>query len=444
MNSAPKNIESERAVLGALIVDPTEADEVFEMLHPEDFYDRQNSAIYGAMLAMHREHKPLDLITLATYLREHSDGSTLGDATYLASLLTAELTARNAVFYAESVIDKSLKRKMIARSQETIRQCLEEADDAESILANRIRDLKEIEASRGKPQCAELSDVLPECVEKIEKMRTNRGQITGWETGIHRFDFLTNGFQGGDLIVLAARPAMGKTALAMNIVRNGARPKGKPPVFVSLEMTSDQLGMRLISSEAKIDSKDIRTGWVNDTDWPKIHRANSRLDRLNIKILDDPRQTHESVCRQVRRIHRKTPIGLLVIDYLQLMKGPKADRKDLEIAAITRDLKILAKTLNIPVLLLSQLNRQVEQRADKRPNLGDLRESGAIEQDADQVIFLYRECIYKDDAIPTEADIYLAKNRNGPTGMVYLDFFGEYTLFTNPKECDRRLRDGQG
>lgn len=432
----PQSIEAEESILSTILLDNSTLLDVLELLKPEDFYRTAHQKIFTAIDTLFSKAEPVDLITLTNELRDNDQLEEIGGAAYLARLVDTVPSAINVRHYASIVRDKSALRRLIAKSAEIMQRCYEDAGDFDRVL-----DFAEgavFEISEGKHHAAfhPISKIIESNIDALEERQGNRALVTGIPTGFSRLDHMTSGLQGSDLIILAARPAMGKTALALNLASNAAFKSNVPVAVFSLEMSKEQLSMRMLCSEARVDASRVRSGFLNPDDWNRITEAAGALSEAPIYIDDSPDISATSIRTKSRRLKMDKDLGLIIVDYLQLMRGHhNTERRDLEISEISRSLKLLAKELNVPVLALSQLNRKLEERSDKRPQLSDLRESGALEQDADLVAFIYRDEVYnKDENNPNKgtAEIILAKQRSGPTGIVPLTFLGAYTRFENP------------
>jgi replicative DNA helicase len=431
----PQNIEAEEALLSAILIDNTTLYEVLEILAPEDFYRTAHQAIFESIAELFNRNEPVDLVTLTNLLREQGQLDGVGGATFLARLVDSIPGAVNAQYYAEIVRKKAALRRLIERSNEITKRCYEDRGDVDEVIDFAERAIFEISENKSKKAFQPISKIIETNIDALEARQGQKTLITGVPTGFKRMDNLTSGLQNADLIILAARPSMGKTALALNIARNAAVDEDIPVAIFSIEMAKEQLSMRLLCAEARIDSSRLRSGFFSKEDWVNLTHAATVLSEAPIFIDDSPDLTALEIRAKARRLKMDKNLGLVIIDYLQLMQGRRnVERRDLEISEISRSLKALAKEINVPVMALSQLNRKLEERHDKRPQLSDLRESGALEQDADVVAFIYREEVYKKDennANQGKAEVILAKQRNGPTGVVPLTFLSAYTRFEN-------------
>jgi replicative DNA helicase len=431
----PQNIEAEEAIISAVLIDNDALLEVIETLAAGDFYRIAHQKIYAAIIDLFDKAEPVDLVTLANKLKENGQLEEIGGASYLARLVDAVPLAVNAQHYAKIVHDKASLRRLIEKSNAIVKRCFEERGNADEVIDYAESAIFEISEKKSRQSFFPLSKIILSNIETLEEKQGNRSLVTGVPTGFSRLDNLTSGLQNSDLIILAARPSMGKTALALNIARNAAVDGGVPVAIFSLEMSKEQLSLRMLCSEARIDSSRLKGGFFSMEDWRRLTDAAGILSEAPIYIDDSASLSAMEIRAKARRLKMDKNIGLIIIDYLQLMQGrASAERRDLEISEISRALKSLAKELELPVMALSQLNRMLEQRTDKRPRLSDLRESGALEQDADVVAFIYRDEVYnKEEDNPSRgiAEILLSKQRNGPTGDIHLTFLNSYTRFEN-------------
>jgi len=372
---------------------------------------------------------------LTNILREQGWLEKVGGAAYLANLVDTVPLAVNAQYYAKIVYDKACLRRLIEKTNSIAKRCFEDRGDVDDVIDFAETSIFEISENKIRPTFYPIGKIIERNIDVLEERQGNRALVTGVTTGFTKFDELTAGLQKSDLVILAGRPGMGKTALALNIAKNAAVDANVPVAIFSLEMSKEQLSLRMLSSEARIDSSRLRRGFISQDDWIKITDSAGVLSQAPIFIDDSPNITALEIRAKSRRLKMEKNIGLIIIDYLQLMKGRvSAERRDLEISEISRSLKSLAKELDLPVVALSQLNRKLEERSDKRPQLSDLRESGALEQDADVVAFLYRDELYnKDENNPNKgkAELIVSKQRNGPTGFTILTFLDTYTRFEN-------------
>jgi replicative DNA helicase len=428
-------VDAEKAVLSGLLLDARAFHEVTGELSADDFYHPAHRTIFQAMLVLHDERKPVDLITLSEYLTLQKTLDAIGGPVALAEIADFAATAANVAHHARIVRDKSVKRKLIRVATEIVEIGYEEVADAAKLLDESESKIFDISKSQSRSSFASVHDEMPDTFDYIDAIMNRSGELTGLPTGFKDVDEMTGGLQPGELVILASRPSMGKTALALNIARNAALDHRKRVAVFSLEMTTRSLILRMLASEASIDFSTLRKGFLARHDYQRLTQAGDRLSNARIWIDDSGSATILEMKAKSRRLHAEGGLDLVVVDYLQLASADgRLNRKDLEIAEISRGLKALAKELEIPVLALSQLNRGPEQRdPDKRrPILGDLRESGAIEQDADVIAFIYRDVVYnKETEDPHKAEIIVAKQRNGPTGTLDLHFEGRFARFEN-------------
>jgi replicative DNA helicase len=431
----PHNIDAEESILSAILIDNTALLEILEILSPEDFYRSAHKKIFSAIVDLFNKEEPIDLVTLSNRLGEKGQLEEVGGAVFLARLVDSVPLAVNAVHYARIIHDKAVLRRLIEKANAISKRCLEDLGGVEEILDFAEREVFEVSEKRDRQSFYPVSALIDKSIDALEERQGNKALITGVPTGFTLFDNLTSGLQRSDLIIIAARPSMGKTALAMNIARNAAVDANVASAIFSLEMSKEQLAMRLLCAEARIDSSRLRSGFFSKEDWVNLTDAAGVLSEAPIYIDDTPNISALEIRTKARRLKMELDLGLVIIDYLQLMKSHfSAERRDLEISEMSRSLKALAKELAVPVVAISQLNRKLEERGDKRPQLADLRESGALEQDADVVAFIYRDEVYnKDENNPHKgkAELLLSKQRNGPTGVVPLAFLTAYTRFEN-------------
>jgi replicative DNA helicase len=432
----PHSIEAEQSLLGGLMLDHKSWDKVADVVSADDFYRKDHRLIFAAIASLAEDTNPCDVVTVSEWLDNRSELESAGGLEYLASLANETPGAANARSYAKILRERSMLRALITAGNEISgaafssdgRTAAEIVDEAESLVFEIAES-----GSRGRSGFKALKQILPEAVDRIDVLHQSDGDITGISSGYNEFDKLTAGLQGGDLIIVAGRPSMGKTTFAVNVAENAAIGAKVPTAIFSMEMPSQQLAFRMISSLGRVDQTHLRTGKFPDEDWSRINTAVQLMSEAPIFIDDTPGLSPTEIRARARRLQREHGLGLIVIDYLQLMAVPGSkENRATEISEISRSLKALAKELSVPVIALSQLNRSVEQRTDKRPVMSDLRESGAIEQDADLIIFIYREEVYNQDT-PRKgiADISIAKQRNGPIGDFPLTFVGRYTKFEN-------------
>ncbi|HHY05613.1 MAG TPA: replicative DNA helicase [Clostridia bacterium] len=429
----PYNAEAEQAVLGSMMLDKEAVYIALEILQAEDFYKDANQIMFTTMVNLEAQGEPIDMITLTEELHRQNNMEKIGGVGYIAEVANLVPTAANVRHYAEIVVEKAILRKMIRVSTNIVNRCYEECEDTHDLLDQAEKMILEIAEDRSFSGLIPLKQVLGATLEKIEALAGNKNNLTGVPSFFIDLDNMTSGWQPSDLIILAARPAMGKTSFGLNIAQNAAL-KGKVPVAIfSLEMSKEQLVQRLMSSEAMIDQHKLRTGRLLDEEWIRLTRAAQPLSTAEIYIDDTPAISVLELRAKARRLKAEKGLGLIVVDYLQLMQvGRRQENRQQEISEISRSLKALARELNVPVIALSQLSRAVEQTQDKRPALSHLRESGALEQDADLVMFIFRDDYYNlESEKPGIAEIIIAKHRNGPTGSVELGFIKEFTKFVN-------------
>jgi replicative DNA helicase len=431
----PQNIEAEESLISAVLIDNSTLLEIVEVLAPEDFYRTAHQRIYQAIIDLFTRSEPIDLITLNNKLREQGHLEEIGGAAYLARLMDTAPVAANAEHYARIVHDKACLRRLIESANQIRQRCFERQGSVEDLLDFAEQSVFQIAENKTRKSFHAISELIEHNIDKLEERQGNKTLITGVPTGFTDLDHLTSGLQASDLIILAARPSMGKTAFALNIARNAAIEANIPVAIFSLEMSKEQLSMRMLCAEARVDSHRLRGGFLSNEDWHNLTHAASVLSEAPIYIDDSPDISALDIRAKARRLKMEKSLGLVIIDYLQLMKArSQSERRDLEISDISRALKSLAKELSLPVVALSQLNRKLEERNDKRPKLSDLRESGALEQDADLVTFIYRDEVYnRDENNPNrgKAEILVSKHRNGPTGDIPLAFIHAYTRFEN-------------
>ncbi|MDY0162678.1 replicative DNA helicase [Desulfobotulus sp.] len=429
----PHSPEAETSLLSAILIHNDVLLDIVDILDPEHFYRTSHQKIYAAARSLFAKGQPVDLVTVANFLQDSGHLESVGGAAALARIVDTAPIAPNAVEYAKIVRSKASLRRLIERATQIVGKCFSEAGDVDAVIDFAQSVIFEIAENKTRKAFSPLQALIDVNIDTIEQQQGSQKDITGIPTGYRRLDQLTAGLQGSDLIILAARPAMGKTSFVLNMARNAAVESGVPVGIFSLEMSKEQLSMRLLTAEARVESGKVRGGALSPEEWNRINTAASILYEAPIFIDDSPDASPMEIRAKARRLKMEKGLGLLIIDYLQLMRGSsQADRRDLEIAEISRSLKGLAKELGIPVIALSQLNRMLEQRADKRPMLSDLRESGSLEQDADIVMFIYRDEVYnKDENNPNrgKAEIILAKHRNGPVGTAHMAFLGSYTRF---------------
>ncbi len=436
----PHDLDAERAVIGAMLVSETAVSVVGETLSAEDFYSETHRVLYGAMMRLYAKGEPIDQLTLSDELRSVGEFDRIGGRQYVFRLVESVPTAANAARYAEIVRGKALLRAVIDAGDRIQQEAFAEPEDVTQALDAAEQLIYGVSNRQLKEHLAPVSELAPSTLEMIQRLYEQEGEVTGVESGFEDLDRMTTGFHKSDLVILAARPAMGKTALALNAIWHAAGIKGLPVAIFSLEMSKEQLVQRLISQVTRIRTQDLRSGNVGAEDWPKLVRGVAEVARAPVWIDDTAGITLMEMRAKVRRLASRlnardeAPLSLVVVDYLQLMIGQRAraENRQQEIAEISRGLKVLARDLDIPVLAIAQLSRAVEQRHDKRPLLSDLRDSGSIEQDADMVMFLYRDEYYNPDSDDKGiAEVIVGKHRNGPTGKVQLAWLEQYTKFAS-------------
>ncbi|HWR56571.1 MAG TPA: replicative DNA helicase [Negativicutes bacterium] len=427
----PQNLEAEQSVLGSMLIEREAIAKAMEELRPEDFYRDAHRMIYQCMISLYDRNEPLDLITVSEDLRQKDQLEKVGGLSYLTTLASIVPTAANVYYYARIVAEKALLRQLIHAATEIAATGYEAAEDVAVILDQAEKSILAISQRTTSQSFAPIKGILLETFEKIDQLYSSKGGIVGIPSGFRDLDNMTAGFQPSDLILLAARPSMGKTALCLNIAQHIAIREKKPVAFFSLEMSKEQLVQRMLCAEAGIDAHRLRTGDLRDEDWKHLSRGMGTLSEAPIFIDDTPGVPVMEMRTKCRRLKIEQGLGIIIIDYIQLIQGNgRTENRQQEISEISRSLKSLARELNVPVIALSQLSRAVESRAVKKPMLSDLRESGSLEQDADLVAFIYRDDYYNPDTDkPNITEIMIAKHRNGPVGSIELYFHKEYTRF---------------
>ena len=427
----PQSTEAEQAVIGSMLIDPECVPTVIEQLRPEDFYIEENRRIFETIYSMFNHAMRIDAVTVLDQLKSAGFYDDAGGRAYLMQLMELTPTSANVREYASIVRDKSMLRAIAIAGAEIERLALSEEGSASELAELAEQKIYNVRQGREIKGLSHIKSVIMDLYEQLDERSRSDSDISGISTGFRDLDYALTGLNKSDLILVAARPGMGKTAFALNIALNAAKASKKDVVVFQLEMSKDQLASRFLASEALIESQKLKTGNLGEDDWIKIARATNALAKTKIYVDDNPAITVAEIKAKCRRLG--DGLGLIVIDYLQLMQsGKKNDNRTQEVAEISRSLKIMAKELNVPVMCLSQLSRAAEQRADKKPILSDLRESGAIEQDADIVMFIYRDDYYNDESEHKNvAEIIIAKNRHGATGSVYLQWIGQYTTFSS-------------
>lgn len=430
----PHDLEAEQAIIGSMLTDKDAVIASIEVLKEEDFYREDNKSIYSAILNLYNRAEPIDIITVKSELESMGKFEQVGGLEYLAELPEKVPTTANANKYIKIVEEKSTLRKLIKTANEIIELGYNPTEEVEDIMEGAEKKIFNIMQDKSQKSYSPLKDVLVDTFTQLEELYNRKQHVTGVPTGFTELDYRTAGLHGSELILIAARPAMGKTAFALNIASNAAVRAGTPVAVFSLEMSKEQLVNRILCSEAMVDSNKVRTGKLEENDWAKLAETIGPLSETEIYIDDTPGISVAEIRAKCRKLKIEKNIGMVVIDYLQLVQGSnkRNGSREQEISEISRSLKILAKELDVPVIALSQLSRAAEQRPDHRPMLSDLRESGAIEQDADIVMFLYRDDYYNQDSEKKDiAEVIIAKHRGGSTGTVELLWLGSYTKFVN-------------
>ena len=434
-NVPPQNLEAEQSLLGAVLLENEALSKALEIIKTNDFYRESHRQIFQAMLDLYEKNEPADLITVTEVLKRKNKLDEVGGASYLADLLEKIPTAANIEYYARIIQQKSILRNLINSATEIVSKATNAQENVEDILDFSEKCIFEIAENEIKTSFHPLKIILKSTFKDIERLYEKKQLLTGIPSGFVDLDAKTSGFQPSDLIIIAGRPSMGKTAFALNVAQHAAQESQIPIALFSLEMSKEQLALRLLCSEARVDNHRLRTGNIAENDWGKLSMAAGKLADSQLWIDDTPGITMFEMRAKARRLKANQGLGMIIVDYLQLMAGTKnrSDSREQEISEISRSLKALAKELHVPVIALSQLNRKVEDRTDKRPHMADLRESGAIEQDADVILFIYRDEVYHPDSEETKgkAEVIIGKQRNGPTGEVQLAFINEYTRFEN-------------
>ncbi len=438
---APHSVDSEYAVLGGVLLDNDCILNVVEVLKDQDFYRQSHKEIWQAMISLWDRREPIDVVTLSTALREVQKLDDVGGVEYLSFLVDYAPTTSNVLYYARTIREMSVRRKLVFEAGKIMEEALAATGNLDSLIDTVEQRILGVSEQRLKSGFSKVGDLVKDSIKHVEKLYVNKGKLSGVPSTFRDFDAMTNGLQGSDLLILAGRPSMGKTALALSMLRGMAIDHDKRVAFFSLEMSKQQIVLRLLCSEARVDNSKVRSGNLAETDFPKLVDAASKLSGADIFIDDTPSISVMEMRAKARRLHREKPLSAIFVDYLQLMKASsrRIERRDQEISEISSSLKALAKELDIPVVALSQLNRAVESRHDKRPIMADLRESGAIEQDADLIGFVYRDEVYNGEESPDKgiAEIIVAKHRNGPVGTIRLGFQGKYTLFVDLDESNQ-------
>ncbi len=432
----PHSIEAEQSVIGAMIMDREAVTVASEMLSVEDFYQKQYGILFEAMTELYSENKPIDLITLQNRLKEKDVPPEISSLEFVRDMITTVPTSANVKYYAEIVSEKAMLRRLIKVNEEIAAACYAGKDRVEDIMDDTEKKIFQVLQRKSNDEFVPIKEVVLNALDKIEAASRAKGSVTGLATGFIDLDYKTSGMQPSDLILIAARPSMGKTAFVLNIAEYMAFRSNLTVAIFSLEMSKEQLVNRLFSLESRVDAQVLRNGNLSDNDWTSLIEAAGTIGRSNLIIDDTPGISVSELRSKCRKYKLEHNLGIIMIDYLQLMTGSKrAESRQQEISDISRNLKEIARELQVPVIALSQLSRAVEQRPDHRPMLSDLRESGAIEQDADVVMFLYRDDYYNHDTEKKDvAEVIIAKQRNGPIGTVELAWLPRYTKFANMKK----------
>jgi replicative DNA helicase len=429
----PQHIEAEQSILGGILIENDAINRVTEVLDADDFYREAHRKIFNALINLSERDEPADLITLSNELRKIDQLDSIGGASYLASLIDSVPTAANIQYYARIVKEKAILRKLIQTSTEIITQSYEDRGDVEGFLDEAERSIFEISEKRVRPSFYPIREIVKESFATIEKLFKKKEAVTGVPSGFKELDRMTAGFQPSDLIIIAGRPSMGKTAFCLDVAEYAAIDNKIPVAIFSLEMSKEQLVIRMLCSQAHVEGTRLRTGYLNESDWPKLTIAAGSLSESPIYIDDTAALSVLEMRAKARRLKADHGLGMVIVDYLQLMKGrSRVESRQQEISEISRSLKALAKELNIPVIAVSQLSRKTEERTGNRPQLSDLRESGAIEQDADLILFIYRDEVYNrdpDNPNRGKAEVIIGKQRNGPIGKIDLAFLDKFTTF---------------
>ena len=435
LNVQPHSDEAEQAVLGSMLSDKEAVNKAFEKkLDAVHFYKKNHSLIFAAMSILDKKNEPIDTVSVVDVLTKNNDLETVGGAFYISGLVDLVPTTAHVARYIKIVIEKAILRNLIYLSNDISKEAFDDSKDVDDILESVQKSIFNITQDRLQKGFEKIDPVLHKTFEDIDRIASHKGSVIGVPTGFSDLDAKTTGFQAGDLVIIAGRPGMGKTSFALNMMRNAAIDANKKIGFFSLEMANNQLAMRLLCAEARVDSNLVRSGTLPKSQYRNLSLAVGPLSKAEIHLDDTPALSILELRAKARRIKNDIDIDMIIVDYLQLMQGPKGvESRQQEIATISRSMKALAKELDIPIVALSQLSRAVEQRTgSKRPQLSDLRESGAIEQDADVVLFLFRPWVYsRDDEDEGKAEIIIAKQRNGPTGIIEATYINRYTRFEN-------------
>jgi replicative DNA helicase len=434
----PQALDAEESVLGSILLDNQAINVCLERIRAEDFYKAAHQTIFEAMATLSDKREPIDIVTLGQQLRTMGQLDAVGGVQTLSYLASAVPNSANVPYYARAIKEMSIRRRLIHESGDIINGAFELEGDIEEFLDSTEQRILGVSDFRVSSSFHRVGDIVQDSIRIVEKLYDSKESVTGVPSGLVKLDNMTAGFQASDLVIVAARPSMGKTALVLGWSQFVGIYNRKPVAFFSLEMSKEQLVLRMLCSESRINNSNVRTGNLSERDFARIVDGASRISEAEIFIDDTPAITITELRAKARRLHRDHQLGMIVVDYLQLLRSPAySNSREQEISDISRSLKALAKELHVPVIALSQLNRSVESRNDKRPMMSDLRESGAIEQDADLIMFIYRDEVYnKETPDKGVAEIIIAKQRTGPTGAVRVAFSGEYTRFDNLEESD--------
>ena len=429
----PQHLEAEQSVLGGMLIENEAIPKVMEILGPDDFYREAHRKIYDSLIDISERNEPVDLITLTNELRKKEHLDAIGGASYITTLIDSVVTAANIEYYARIIKEKAVLRKLIETSTNIITESYEDRGDVESLLDQAEQAIFQISENRVRPSFYPIREIVKSSFKTIERLFEKKELVTGVPSGFKDLDQRTAGFQPSDLIIVAGRPSMGKTAFCLNVAQYAAIEKKIPVAIFSLEMSKEQLVIRMLCSEAQVEGHRLRTGFLTESDWPRLTLAAGNLSDAPIYIDDTAALTVLETRAKARRLNAEYGLGLIIIDYLQLMKGrSRVESRQQEISEISRSLKALSKELNVPVIAVSQLSRKTEERQGMRPQLADLRESGAIEQDADLILFIYRDEVYnraEDNPNRGKAEVVIGKQRNGPIGKIDLAYFDKFTTF---------------
>lgn len=432
----PQNIEAERSVLGSMLLEAEAIEKTLELIQEDSFYKDNHRKIFSAIVSLFEKNEPVDLITVSEELKKKNHLDSVGGMDYITELINSVPTAANVEYYAGIIKEKGALRDLISVSTNIVTEAYQESSHVDNLLDRAEHQIFSISERRIRPGFQKIKDLVHQSMEKVEELSIREALVTGVPTGFEKLDEMTTGLHSGEMIIVAARPGMGKTSLCLTIAQNAAIKHKIPVALFSLEMSAEQIALRLLCSEARVNLHRLRSGRLYNEDWPKLTMAASLLSEAPIFIDDSSALTALEIKAKARRLKRDSKVGLLVIDYLQMMEGSKgsSENRQQEISQISRGLKSLAKELEVPVLVASQLSRATERqdKSEKRPQLSHLRESGAIEQDADAVLMIYREAYYNREMMDkADCELIIGKQRNGPVGTIHLAFLEEYARFDN-------------